>query len=158
MRYTRAMKVSLPAPSRADSPQLKMVSVILPLFITTVMPREMPMMNATPSSSAAPETKAFTVSSSERPQQMPVRMAAPRNRAESSGNHQPSSGRAAPISPKGMTAYTITRKVAAKKSSASLCRPLSFAPSGALPPKWERCSPRSSATRERSGCAFTRPA
>ena len=70
------MKVSLPAPSRADSPQLKMVSVILPLFITTVMPREMPMMNATPSSSAAPETKAFTVSSSERPQQMPVRMAA----------------------------------------------------------------------------------
>ena len=55
-RYTSSTKLTGPAPERACSPQWRMVPVICPSFISTVMPRLMPMIRATPSKSAQPAT------------------------------------------------------------------------------------------------------
>ena len=102
-RKTSSTKATGPAPLRADSPQWSTVSVTEPSFIKTVMPRLMPMMRATPSMSAQPATKVSAISSSRRRSTRPMTMPLTRNRAESSGNHQPQEGRARPISSKGMT-------------------------------------------------------
>src|SRR4029450_9739544 len=46
-----------PVPPNAFSIQCRMVSVILPLFMITVIPRAIPMISATPRRSRAPSTK-----------------------------------------------------------------------------------------------------
>ena len=74
-----------------------------PSFIRTVMPRLMPMMKATPSRSAQPATKVSAISASLMRSIRPTAMPPTRNRADSSGNHQPKAGRGRPISSKGMT-------------------------------------------------------
>ena len=63
----------------------------------------MPMMNATLNSSPQPETKVSVISVSPMPSMSPTTTPPTRNRAESSGNHQPKAGRSTPISSKGMT-------------------------------------------------------
>ena len=80
-----------------------MVSVMRPSFISTVMPRLMPMMNATPKRSVQPETKVSASSTSPSRSMRPTTMPATKNRADSSGNHHPSTGSDSPISSKGIT-------------------------------------------------------
>lgn len=53
---TSSVKLMAPAPERACSPQWRTVSVMAPSFISTVMPRLMPMIKATPKRSAQPAT------------------------------------------------------------------------------------------------------
>ena len=77
MSTKRAPDVSATRPSA----QLSTVSVILPLFMITVMPRAMPMMRATPSRSRAPSTNEPVRSDSESPPAMPT------NGEEEKGGH-----------------------------------------------------------------------
>ena len=57
-RYITMTKATPPRSPTACSAQCSTVSVIWPLFMTTVMPRAMPMISATPSRSRAPSTNA----------------------------------------------------------------------------------------------------
>ena len=104
MRYTSTTNITGPAPERAISPQLRMVSVTAPSFMITVMPRLMPMIRATPNRSAQPATNTSAISLSFIRSMSPTIMPPTKNRAESSGNHHPRVGRASPISSKGTTA------------------------------------------------------
>ena len=54
--YITIANAALPTSPRASSAQCRTVSVIWPLFMTTVIPRAIPMMRATPRRSLAPST------------------------------------------------------------------------------------------------------
>ena len=77
--------------------------MIWPLFITTVMPRAMPMISATPRRSLAPSTKVVVSSPSFIFPTTPMMMAKNRNDAVISGNHHHSVGRPMPRSSQGIT-------------------------------------------------------
>ena len=55
--YISVMNAAPPRSATACSAAFSTVSVIRPLVMTTVMPRAMPMISATPSRSRAPSTK-----------------------------------------------------------------------------------------------------
>ena len=84
--------------------------MIWPLFITTVMPRAMPMIRATPSRSRAPSTKEPVRFSSDSPPIRPMMMLKSRNDAVISGNHHHSVGNGTLRSSHGMTPYIITQE------------------------------------------------
>ena len=66
--YMTMAKAASPTSPRADSAQCNTVSVMRPFCITTVIPRAMPMIRATPSRSRAPSTNVVVSSvSSMRP-------------------------------------------------------------------------------------------
>ena len=81
-------------PATSCAAQSRTVSVISPLFMTTEMPRASPTTSATPSRSRAPSTNPLVSSCSPIRPATPMTMAKSRNSAVSSGNHQPSVGRA----------------------------------------------------------------
>ena len=102
-RYITTAKPASPTSPSASSAQCSTVSVIWPLFMTTVMPRAIPMISATPSRSRAPSTKVEVSSPSPMRPTSPMRMANSRNDAVISGNHHHSVGRPMPRSSQGMT-------------------------------------------------------
>ena len=84
--------------------------MISPLFMTTVMPRAMPMISATPSRSRAPSTnESVSCPSLIRPMR-PIRIANSRNDAVISGNHHHRVGSPMPMSSHGMTPYIMTQE------------------------------------------------
>ena len=93
---TTIAKPASPTSPTACSAQCRTVSVICPLFMTTVMPRAMPMISATPSRSRAPSTNAFVSSSSRIRPMTPMMMLNRMNDAVISGNHHHSVGRPMP--------------------------------------------------------------
>ena len=99
----RLMNTTPPRPATACSAAFRTVSVMSPLFMTTVMPRAMPMIRATPSRSRAPSTKVAVSSPSGIRATTPMRMANSRNEAVISGNHHHRVGMGMPRSSHGMT-------------------------------------------------------
>ncbi len=97
------MKTTPPRSATATSAQLRTVSVMSPLFMITVMPRAIPMINATPSRSRAPSTKVEVISPSPILPTIPMRIVKSRNDAVISGNHHHSVGIPMPRSSHGMT-------------------------------------------------------
>ena len=71
--------------------------------MTTVIPRAIPMMSATPSRSRAPSTKVEVKLDSDIRPTTPIRIAKSRNEAVISGNHHHRVGIARPRSSHGMT-------------------------------------------------------
>ena len=91
-RYITMANAASPTSPSAVSAQCSTVSVIWPLFMTTVMPRAMPMISATPRRSSAPSTNVVVSSPSFIPPMTPMMMAKSRNDAVISGNHHHSVG------------------------------------------------------------------
>ena len=81
-----------PTSPSATSAQWSTVSVISPLFMITVIPRAIPMINATPSRSPAPTTKVEVSSPSFIRPISPITIENSRNDAVISGNHHHSVG------------------------------------------------------------------
>ena len=84
------MNTTVERPVTMPSALFKMVWVIMPLSITTTIPRAIPMMRATPSRSRAPSMKLEVSSSSLMREMRPTIMAAARKTPEICAIHQPS--------------------------------------------------------------------
>ena len=102
-RYMTIANPAAPTSPSAVSAQWSTVSVICPFCITTVMPRAMPMIRATPRRSRAPSTKVVVSSPSFILPTTPMMMAKNRNDAVISGNHHHRVGSPMPRSSHGMT-------------------------------------------------------
>ena len=103
-RYVSRINRMELAPDSAISPQFKMVSVIKPEFMITVIPRDMAMINATPNRSDAPRTKPSMSSCSRIRVATPTIMPATRNSPDSSVKYQPSVGKK--VMPKSLNGIT----------------------------------------------------
>ena len=103
-RYVSRINRMELAPDSAISPQFKMVSVIKPEFMITVIPRDMAMINATPNRSDAPRTKPSMSSCSRIRVATPTIIPATRNSPDSSVKYQPSVGKK--VMPKSLNGIT----------------------------------------------------
>ena len=121
-RNTTITKATGPRPSTACSAQCSTVSVMPPLVMTTVMPRAMPMMSATPSRSRAPSTNASVSSASLIRPISPMMTENRMNSAVISGNHHHSVGIPMPMSSQGMTPYIMMTKASPNDGQDHLVR------------------------------------
>ena len=118
----RSTKATGPRPSTACSAQCSTVSVIPPLFMTTVIPRAMPMISATPRRSRAPSTNESVRSVSLSRPISPMMTENRMNSAVISGNHHHSVGIPMPMSSQGMTPYIMMPKARPKTLRMTLSR------------------------------------
>ena len=118
--YITIENPACPTSPSAISAQCRTVSVIWPLFMITVIPRAIPMINATPNRSRAPSTNVSVNSPSGILATKPIRIENRMNEAVISGNHHHRVGSPTPRSFQGITPYIITKKASPKRMRINL--------------------------------------